>query len=141
MPGVFSLSQKAPGRVLLVTLEPGVDDAARGSIYGHFLSGLHSVPQVGQAAVWVHLKLLLFLCSDSLLVPFSPGGVVDVHERLVSCGDPSWTEQLQLCFPQSSVELIILTAPAPESVRHPVTHLVVPLGEQQYPSHIRLVVI
>lgn len=53
------LSQHAPGRLVLVTLQFGVDDGAGGAADAQLLTGLHLVAKVCQPAVWIHLKLLL----------------------------------------------------------------------------------
>ncbi len=56
---VRPLSQKTPGRLVLVTLQFDVDDGAGGAADGQLLSGLHLVTEVSQPPVWIHLKLLL----------------------------------------------------------------------------------
>lgn len=43
----------------MVTLQLGVDDGAGSSAHRQLLSGLHLVAEVGEAALRVHLKLLL----------------------------------------------------------------------------------
>lgn len=53
------LSQQTPGCLILVTLQFGVDDGARGAADGQLLSGLHLVTEVSQSPVRIHLKLLL----------------------------------------------------------------------------------
>lgn len=54
-----SLPQQTPGGLVLITLQSGVDDGAGSPPDHHFLSGLHLITQVGQAAFRVHLKLFL----------------------------------------------------------------------------------
>lgn len=54
-----SLPQQTPGSLVLITLQSGVDDGAGSTPDHHFLSGLHLITQVGQAALRVHLKLFL----------------------------------------------------------------------------------
>lgn len=53
------LPQQTPGSLVLITLQPGVDDRAGSTPDHHFLSALHIVAQVRQAALGVHLKLFL----------------------------------------------------------------------------------
>lgn len=119
-----SLPQQTPGSLVLVTLQFGVDDGAGSTADHHFLSALHLIAQVGQAALGVHLKLLLrrparkqepglvnnwrwklqlrltlgrylFLGRDPLLVSLPPRRVVDVKECFVPCGDSTRSEQLK----------------------------------------------
>lgn len=54
-----SLPQQTPGSLVLITLQPGVDDGAGSPPDHHLLSGLHLITQVGQAALRVHLELFL----------------------------------------------------------------------------------
>lgn len=54
-----SLSQQTPGRLVLVTLQFGVDDGAGSAADGQLLSGLHLVMEVSEPALRIHLKLLL----------------------------------------------------------------------------------
>lgn len=98
---------------------------------------LHSV----QASLPVHLELLLFLSRDALLVPLPPGWVMQVVKRLVPSCDSRGAEKLQPSSFNAPVELIVLAAPAPEAVGHPVAQLVVLLGEQQDAADISLVVV
>lgn len=59
LPLVRRLHQQAPGRLVVVTLQLGVDDGAGSSAHRQLLSGLHLVPEVSEPALRVHLKLLL----------------------------------------------------------------------------------
>lgn len=54
-----SLSQQTPGRLVLVTLQFGVDDGAGSAADGQLLSGLYLVTEVSEPALRIHLKLLL----------------------------------------------------------------------------------
>lgn len=54
------LTQQTPGRLVLVTLQLGVDDGARSAADAQVLPGLHLVLQVGQTPVRVHFELLLW---------------------------------------------------------------------------------
>lgn len=56
---VRPLRQDTPGRLVLVTLQFGVDDGAGSAADGQLLSGLHLVSEVSEPPIWVHLKLLL----------------------------------------------------------------------------------
>lgn len=53
------LSQKTPGRLVLVAFQFGVDDSAGGAADGQLLSGLHLITDVSQTPLRIHLKLLL----------------------------------------------------------------------------------
>lgn len=56
---VHVLQEEAPGRLVLVTIQPCVDDGAGGAPYSQLLAGLHMVAQVVEAHFRIHFELLL----------------------------------------------------------------------------------
>lgn len=110
----------APGGGSLVTVQHDVENSAGGSAHRQGGSGIHMVLHSAQASLPVHLELLLFLSRDAFLVPLPPGWVMQVAKCLIPSCDSRGAEKLEPSSFDAPVELIVLTAPAPEAVGHPV---------------------
>jgi hypothetical protein len=73
-----------------------------------------------ESAFEISLELLLLLIADPLVISRTFYFVVNMFERLISSGHTLGPVQLETDVPNSKKQLVVLSSPAPEVVRHSV---------------------